>query len=116
MRRLTKVWVALIIGTLPLTICAIVPEGLLRGALTASAAGPFAQAGQGDRQEDRRKQEFFNKRTFQGKPIPPNAYDQAAEQWKRIPRAGGTLRKGVEEPKTLALSSLSGTVWVPIRT
>ena len=114
MRRLTKVWVALIIGTLPLTICAIVPEGLLRGALTASAAGPFAQAGQGDRQEDRRKQEFFNKRTFQGKPIPPNAYDQAAEQWKRIPRAGGTLRKGVEEPKTLALSSLSGTVWVPI--
>ncbi len=64
-----------------------------------------------------RENAFYESRAFDqaGQRLPSDVYDQAFEQWRKLPRAQGVTRPG-QKAKTTgpAASSLNGVMWTPI--
>ena len=79
------------------------------GVLLFFAVGSLSEALAQDTQEE----EFLRARLLQdGKPIPPDTYDRAMEQWRRLPKTKPAA-PGTFVPAS-AGSGVNGTVWKPI--
>lgn len=124
MRRLLYISLVVAIGVSPLTNNAF-PKKLHAGSEKPSAAGAPPQQGSEHKGGDhRREQDFYRQRAFQnGRPVPRDVYDQALEQWRRIPRAlpsgarrsiTSTADEFAATISAFAVTSLTGTVWRPI--
>jgi len=107
--------VVLTIGTLPLTINVIFPQGMRANAVAKPTPQQDSEHRRGDH---RNEEEFYRQRAFRdGKPIPLDVYDRALEQWRKLPRVvpGSAPPRPAGEVVTMsAVTSLTGTVWAPI--
>lgn len=112
MRRLLYLSLILAVSMLPLTINAILPQRML----ASSAGGQPQQPGAGHRGDHSREQDFYRQRAFQnGQPVASDVYDQATEQWRKIPRSlPPGARRGTSGATSASVTSLTGTVWSPI--
>ena len=114
MRRLLYISILVIVGAL-ITVPAMLPPRML----AAGGQGGKSQQEKGEHRRRReRENEFYKQRAVRdGKPVPQDVYDQALEQWRKIPRAAPAGRppgKGVTALLPSAVTSLTGTVWKPI--
>lgn len=116
MRRLLYISLVLVVGTLPLTLSALLPQGMLAsGWSSGQSRNQNVERGRRKRQ---REEEFYRQRgTRNGQQVPQDIYDQALEQWRRVPRVVPSTGQPVKSPNLItpaAVTSLVGTVWTPI--
>jgi hypothetical protein len=105
----------LIIGILSLVGGAVLSGGLLA---EDSKSSPTLQVlpDSTERSYDpyERERTFLRQRTFRGQGIEPKAYDKAKEQWNQLPRAVPSSEPSQSTAAPSAVTSLIGTVWMPI--
>ncbi|HLQ22207.1 MAG TPA: hypothetical protein VK132_03320, partial [Gemmatimonadales bacterium] len=126
MRRPLYAFILLVSGILVAIGGAFLVQMLLAAPSTATADEAVGGSSAGERRGRHAiERDFFAQRAFQdGKPIPADGYDRAAQQWQRIPRAvprggaagTGTTLRGISPTiaPSSAVTSLTGTSWTPI--